>query len=68
VILLLVIGGTIAAALAAIVLLARGLGRQEARLATAREMADVRQRQLEASNRRPRDDGELVDRLRSGGF
>jgi len=44
------------------------VGRLMERLATTEKANDVQRRMLVAAARRPRDRGELVDRLRNGGF
>jgi uncharacterized membrane protein YcjF (UPF0283 family) len=44
------------------------VGRLAERLATREKANDIQRRMLEAAARRPRDRGELVDRLRNGGF
>jgi len=44
------------------------VGRLAERLATTEKANDVQRRMLEAAARRPRDRGELVDRLRDGEF
>jgi hypothetical protein len=43
-------------------------GRLAERLATTEKANEIQRRMLEAASRRPRDRGELVDRLRDGGF
>jgi hypothetical protein len=43
-------------------------GRLAERLATTEKANEIQRRMLEAAARRPRDRGELVDRLRDGGF
>tara|TARA_R110002073_G_scaffold193809_5_gene352804 strand:- start:1607 stop:1864 length:258 start_codon:yes stop_codon:yes gene_type:complete len=43
-------------------------GRLAERLETREKANEVQRRMLEAAARRPRDRGELVDRLRDGGF
>jgi hypothetical protein len=43
-------------------------GRIAERLKNTEKTNDVQRRMLEAAARRPRDRGELVDRLRDGGF
>ena len=65
---ILFVGGTGALLVLLVAALARRRGRAEARLQIALEALDVRKRQLEAANRRPRDGGELARRLRSGEF
>ena len=65
---ILFVGGTGALLVLLVAALARRRGRAEARLQIALEDLDVRNRQLEAANRRPRDGGELARRLRSGEF
>jgi hypothetical protein len=60
--------GTIGALLLLVVALAKRRGRVEARLQLAQENLNVRDRQLEAANRRARDGDELARRLRSGQF
>jgi hypothetical protein len=65
---LLLLAGTVAFSIVVVAALARRRGRAEARLQNAMEDLDVRKRQLEAANRRPRDGGELARRLRSGKF
>ncbi len=60
--------GMIGALLLLLVALARRRGRAEARLQLAEENLNVRDRQLEAANRRARDGDELARRLRSGEF
>ena len=44
------------------------VGRLAERLETREKANEVQRRMLEAAARRPRDRGELVDRLRDGGF
>jgi hypothetical protein len=44
------------------------VGRIAERLETAEKANEIQRRMLEAAARRPRDRGELVDRLRNGGF
>ena len=44
------------------------VGRLAERLETREKANEVQRRMLEAAARRPRDRGELVDRLRNGGF
>jgi len=43
-------------------------GRMAERIETMEKANEVQRRMLEAAARRPRDRGELVDRLRDGGF
>ena len=44
------------------------VGRLEERFKTREKTNEIQRRMLEAAARRPRDRGELVDRLRNGGF
>ncbi|WP_193140965.1 hypothetical protein [Meridianimarinicoccus sp. MJW13] len=44
------------------------VGRLEERLEAREKTNEIQRRMLEAAARRPRDRGELVDRLRDGGF
>lgn len=44
------------------------VGRLEERFETTEKANEIQRRMLEATARRPRDRGELVDRLRDGGF
>lgn len=44
------------------------VGRMAERLATKEKTNETQRRMLEAAARRPRDRGELVDRLRDGSF
>jgi DNA integrity scanning protein DisA with diadenylate cyclase activity len=44
------------------------VGRIAERLETTEKVNEIQRRMLEAAVRRPRDRGELVDRLRDGGF
>ncbi len=44
------------------------VGRLAERLETREKTNEIQRRMLEAAARRPRDRGELVDRLRDGGF
>ncbi|MGC8202579.1 hypothetical protein ACP2AV_07730 [Aliiroseovarius sp. PTFE2010] len=44
------------------------VGRMAERLETREKANEIQRRMLEAAARRPRDRGELVDRLRDGGF
>ncbi|WP_223428067.1 hypothetical protein [Tateyamaria pelophila] len=44
------------------------VGRQAERLEEMEKINETQRRMLEAAARRPRDRGELVDRLRDGGF
>ena len=44
------------------------VGRSAERLETREKANEIQRRMLEAAARRPRDRGELVDRLRDGGF
>lgn len=64
--------GTIAAAVLLFLLSMRRAGertgRLAERLATTEKANDAQRRMLEAAARRPRNRGELVDRLRDGGF
>ena len=64
--------GAIALAILLFLLLIRRTGERVGRLAERLESTekanDVQRRMLEAAARRPRDRGELVDRLRNGGF
>lgn len=64
--------GATAVAILLFLLALRRSGERAGRLAErleAREKADeVQRRMLEAAARRPRDRGQLVDRLREGGF
>lgn len=54
----------IAGLVAALVLLAWATGRQGARRDEAENNADIKDKQLEAANQRPRTKRELADRLR----
>ena len=64
--------GTVAAAVLLFLLSMRRAGertgRLAERLATTEKANDAQRRMLEAAARRPRNRGELVDRLRGGGF
>ena len=64
--------GTVAAAVLLFLLSMRRAGertgRLAERLATTEKANDTQRRMLEATARRPRNRGELVDRLRGGGF
>jgi len=64
--------GTVAAAVLLFLLSMRRAGertgRLAERLATTEKANDAQRRMLEATARRPRNRGELVDRLRDGGF
>jgi len=64
--------GTIALAIVLFLLSIRRSGERAGRLAerleTKEKTNEIQRRMLEAAARRPRDRGELVDRLRNGGF
>ena len=64
--------GTIALAIILFLLSIRRTGERVGRLAerleTREKANEIQRRMLEAAARRPRDRGELVDRLRDGGF
>jgi hypothetical protein len=64
--------GTITLAIVLFLLLIRRAGERTGRLAERLEIKekanDIQRRMLGAAARRPRDRGELVDRLRDGGF
>lgn len=64
--------GAIAVAVALFLLSARRtgerVGRLEERIQTTEKVNEIQRRMLEAAAHRPRDRGELVDRLRDGGF
>ena len=64
--------GTIALTIVLFLLSMRRSGERVGRLAERLEITekanDVQRQMLEAAARRPRDRGELVDRLRNGGF
>jgi hypothetical protein len=64
--------GTITIAIVLFLLSIRRAGERTGRLAERLENTekanDIQRRMLEAAARRPRDRGELVDRLRNGGF
>ena len=64
----LIASGALAGLMLLVVALATRRGRAQAQLRMAEEALDVRDRQLEAANRRARDGGELARRLRSGEF
>ncbi|HEX6103515.1 MAG TPA: hypothetical protein VF031_10745 [Alphaproteobacteria bacterium] len=64
----LIASGALAGLMLLVVALATRRGRAQAQLRMAEEALDVRDRQLEAANRRARDGGELARRLRSGQF
>lgn len=58
----------IAGAVLAILFGARQAGRNAERVDNMRKALEIKDAQLEAATRRPRTDGELVDRLRRGEF
>ena len=64
--------GAIAVAIVLFLLSIRRSGERVGRLAERLEITEkaneIQRRMLEATARRPRDGGELVDRLRDGGF
>ena len=64
--------GAIAVAIVLFLLSVRRTGERAGRIAERLEIArktnETQRRMLEAAARRPRDRGELVDRLRDGGF
>ena len=64
--------GAIAVAIVLFLLSIRRIGERAGRIAERLEFTektnDIQRRMLEATARRPRDRGELVDRLRGGGF
>jgi hypothetical protein len=64
----LIASGAFAGLMLLVVALATRRGRAQAQLRMAEEALDVRDRQLEAANRRARDGDELARRLRSGQF
>jgi hypothetical protein len=64
----LILTAGLGALLLLVVALATRRGRTMAELRMAEEALDVRDRQLEAANRRARDDAELAGRLRAGRF
>ena len=64
----LIASGALAGLMLLVVALATRRGRAQVQLRMAEEALDVRDRQLEAANRRARDGGELARRLRSGQF
>jgi hypothetical protein len=64
----LIASGALAGLMLLVVALATRRGRAQAQLRMAEEALDVRDRQLEAANRRARDGDELARRLRSGQF
>lgn len=60
--------GTIALTIVLFLLSLRRAGRLAERLETTEKANEIQYRMLEEAARRPRDRGELVDRLRDGGF
>ena len=61
-------GLAIAAVVAAVLFGARQAGRNAERVDQLRKSLKIKNAQLDAASRRPRDRGELARRLRSGGF
>ena len=61
-------GLAIVGAVAAVLLGARQAGRNAERVDNMRKALEIKDAQLEAANRRPRDRGELARRLQRGDF
>ena len=55
-------------AILAVLLGARQAGRNAERIARMRKTLEIQREQLEAATRRPRDRGELLERMRDGTF
>jgi hypothetical protein len=64
----LILSGALGGLMLLVVALATRRGRAQVQLRMAEEGLDVRDRQLQAANRRARDGDELARRLRSGEF
>lgn len=64
----LILGGIVLAVIAGIAVIAYAFGKKSEKAKGAAETAEIREKQLEAANERPRDKGELVKVLRERGL